>query len=58
MVKASQIQLTNAETKKFMAEIITIARATRKWYWQSLAFIIALATVISTTFQVLGYFRG
>lgn len=39
-----------------LEDIYALQQASLRWYWRLLAFIVALATVVSAVFQTLSYF--
>jgi len=48
----------NGEDEDLLAirGLYSLAKASSKWHWRSLAIIVAIASVISAIFQVLNFF--
>jgi hypothetical protein len=44
-------------TRARLEDLIALQQASMKWYWRSLAIIVALAAVLSAVFQGLSYFN-
>jgi len=39
-----------------LADLVTFQQASLRWYWRTIAIIVAVATVVSAIFQMLNYF--